>query len=263
MFRNTSRTSTKTTSVQVVLFGGVLTSAAQASTSKSLALTNASLASTSAALSSTSDAPDKQKNKQTTTRSSSAIINRGLIDYWPFNGNMFDSVTGLTMSGSFGYVTDRRGRANSAINFNGGFAYIPKCGNIKKIASIALWINFYDVTDSQNVITLNNDYYTLSIVNDRIRFWANGEVFVTSSYGINQWTHVTTTLDGSMSYLYVNGDVAWSGPHGNVIPMGSSNTCSFGWYGYDWNLKAYLDDVFFYNRALTAPEVIIVMQSGL
>ena len=167
------------------------------------------------------------------------------------------------MSGSFGYVTDRRGRANSAINFNGGFAYIPKCANADTIASLALWIYFYDVTDSQNVIDLNNDYYTLSMVNDQIRFSVNGEMYITSSYGVNEWTHIATTLDGSMSYLYVNGDVQWAGPHGIAVIMGSSNICSFGWYGYDWNLKAYLDDVFFYNRALTAPEVIIVMQSGI
>ena len=50
---------------------------------------------------------------------------------------------------------------------------------------------------------------------------------------------MVTTLDGSMSYLYVNGNVEWSGAH--ALPIAHGETCSFGSYSFsDYHL--YLDD---------------------
>ena len=194
-----------------------------------------------------------------TTPTATKAPTTGLIDYWAFNGNMYDKVSKLTMNGSFNYVNDRNGRANSAIDFAGGFAMIPSCASTS-ILTMALWIFISVLSDYANVIDLNNDYYALSSQFNQIRFFVDGQLYSTSAYGKDVWTHVATTLDGSMSYLYVNGAVEWRGPH--ALPVYRGTTCSFGWYKSGWNLYAYLDDVYFYNRALTAAEVLIVMNSN-
>ena len=196
---------------------------------------------------------------QTTTRA--IPITDGLINYWSFNGNMYDSISKLTMNGSFSYVNDRNDRANSAIDYNGGYSFIPKCANANTIQTIALWIYVTNGDGNHNLIDLNNDFYTLSIVNGQIRFWVDGQLYVTSSYGTNVWTHIATTLNGTMHYLYKNGEVTWSGPHALAVNYG--NVCSFGWYKSGWNLYAYLDDVFFFNRALNESEVITIMNSNV
>ena len=196
---------------------------------------------------------------QTTTRA--IPITDGLINFWSFNGNMYDSISKLTMNGSFSYVNDRNDRANSAIDYNGGYSFIPKCANANTIQTIALWIYVTNGDGNHNLIDLNNDFYTLSIVNGQIRFWVDGQLYVTSSYGTNVWTHIATTLNGTMHYLYKNGEVTWSGPHALAVNYG--NVCSFGWYKSGWNLYAYLDDVFFFNRALNESEVITIMNSNV
>ena len=122
---------------------------------------------------------------------------------------------------------------------------------------MAVWVYMTTASGNMDIIDLNDDYQVLCSVNNKIRFWVDGELYVTSSFDVNVWTHVVTTIDGSMSYLYKNGAQIWSGAH--ALPTEHGTTCSFGWPGSGWDLYAYLDDVYLYDRALTAAEVLIVM----
>ena len=185
----------------------------------------------------------------------------GLVDYWDFNGNTYDLNTQYTLPGLFEYVADRNDNQNSAINFNGSFAIIPNCFGASYIKSISLWILVTsNLNESQTIFDING--FSLSIVNGKLQYADTVLKDKPSKNAIKRidtkWTHIATTVDVDSTNVYVNGDLIWTGSY--ILKSVQSNECTFGSTDSSWSLNAYLDDVFFYNRALSGEEVLNIMK---
>lgn len=77
------------------------------------------------------------------------------------------------------------------------------------------------------------------------RFWLGGE-----------WYHFAVTYDGKTMKVYINGELENEQP--NAIPIAQSEADLVIGKGFDGGI----DEVGFYNRALTEDEIVILMEEG-
>ena len=206
----------------------------------------------------------------------------GLVAFYGFNGNVIDltqnGYDGLIHNGQNGTINfsiDRKGISNSAINFNsnpewnylGPFVEFQQTSNLCVDSDFS--INFFLNLSSNNirgdVINKGPDYLNgnlLSRVYDNNTL-KNGvsqvDYLFTQSDYLEGWKMITITNVGGLWSIYINGDLSSSGNIGNIsnndspyflgaMPSGGSN-------GSHWPLQGSVDDLGFWNRALTEQEI--------
>jgi len=184
-------------------------------------------------------------------------------------------------------VADRFNRPDQAYEFNNG-AYIEvpyKAALNPQAMSISLWCRRIDANSDNYLLSLNrwNGF--------KLQLQGAGKPFLTASttttifdrdaesgiVEVNKWTHVVTTyVDGTLKF-YVNGMLAkaWTDTKGTIKPIPEPvNLCIgqqlpkdvynrisasqpadyYTYYGPAF-FKGQIDDIRFYNRALTEAEV--------
>jgi hypothetical protein len=206
----------------------------------------------------------------------------GLIAYYPFSGSAND----FSGNGNDGVVhgatltTDRFGNPNSAYGFNGSnnFIEIPDNAILRPTSlTIAAWI--YSVSAGHNAIVYKSTYadatneqYALEInaanqLNGGVKRnsscqaavgWNN--VTSTQTIPTNQWSFFCMTWDDSLLKAYINGVLIATN---TSVPLGSIDNCVGGtlrlgilWQGDEAPFNGKLDDFRFYNRSLSAEEIM-------
>jgi len=118
--------------------------------------------------------------------------------------------------------------------------------------------------DPQTIIARGfvGNTWDLRLVNNMPQFWSHGSQGLQGPFAIplNEWTHLAISFDGTTKRLYVNGaEVASSGGLGPLVydapvpvTIGSDSTSNES--GNPFNGR--IDEVAFYNRALTADEIL-------
>jgi hypothetical protein len=93
------------------------------------------------------------------------------------------------------------------------------------------------------------------------------QVLSSSAVAAGQWYLVTSTWDGSVFKIYVNGELKGTN---SSVPAGLIDYCPGGtlrfgiWWSQDPGpFQGVMDDVRIYNRALSAAEIWQLYQSGL
>lgn len=197
---------------------------------------------------------------------------KGLVGHWKLDGNTKDSSAYRnhgTISGTLTPTTDRKGKANGAYVFGGGYITAPDSPSLNiqgNQVTMSAWFK-----PSVDVSAMNNTYPTLIAKRPwQVGGYAahfvrnNGEIIVQYCYTgtcphasngtpltANTWYHYVGVVDGSKLYLYINGvlvkEVTASG-----VAIGSSAGSLFG---IGQNFQGAIDDVRIYNRALSAEEV--------
>ena len=200
---------------------------------------------------------------------------KGLVGYWPFNGNANDESCGGTHNGTVSGATltaDRFGKSDSAYYFNGTTGYIsmstPWSGTN---VTFSLWLKF--AVDPYSLDTL--------VYTRLYPFWNSypGLFFQTVKGGLGShhqfffdwgawrgvftenikwksdvWYHLVMTYNGSKGNFYVNGalnnDSSFTATvTGTQFYIGKRNsTPAYPLYGT-------IDDIRIYNRELTANEI--------
>jgi hypothetical protein len=72
----------------------------------------------------------------------------------------------------------------------------------------------------------------------------------------NNWYHIVLQYDGSLFYIYVNGNQVASAPYDDFLPN-RNGAVNLGWRSdNDWKpFAGTIDDVAFYNKALTPAQI--------
>jgi hypothetical protein len=228
----------------------------------------------------------------TTTSFAQIDLKNGLIACYPFNGNARDesgndnngTINGATL------ITDRFGKANSAYNFDGG-SYIAVSPNqfTNESYTYSVWVNLDAVPSEEDnntfvaiggpgadqVLSCTNNYSTLSAKGFQSGGYNVGNPVISNNWTgvlptLNRWYHVLVTRDNVSLKLYVDGilinnnlaknstggtDAAYANP--TYVTIGSR----VGADGYFQSLRGSLDDIYIYNRAITAEEVTALYQA--
>lgn len=195
----------------------------------------------------------------------------GLVGWWPFTGNADD----LSGNGNHGMVTgatlteDRFGLANGSYSFNGA-GYITINNALLPATptsfTISIWfssntldgmlisdrgtnINWFKYMVGLNANVLKAGNYSSG---------CNNPQALTSPYADDQWNHVVTVKDfqSGIHTLYLNGNLV--AQESLLCYHSSTNGTSIGrWVGIstDGYYEGLIDDIGFWNRALTTNEI--------
>jgi hypothetical protein len=200
-------------------------------------------------------------------------LSKGLVAYYPFNGNAND-LSGNGYHGEVGATTsisnDRFGVASKAYLFDGGTLGGIEAQNTEGLNfsggkfTVSTWIQSSvlqidnsiagkHVADSQNG-------YGLGIWQDSPTFYVGSDprLQAAQTYSDGRWHHVVGTWDGTRMALYINGilDVSknWSYSNFNSARFMIGQSVGINPHG-GGRFIGKIDDVRLYDRALSAAEV--------
>jgi len=213
-------------------------------------------------------------------------IYSGLIVWYKADGNMVDSSgrgNNATVNFSAGYVNDRLGNANSAIDISS--ANYVNCGNPSDIqalsnqVTISMWVNqdagnwglFSPLVNKwagNGLYMAIDNYYDIGAQQqmNRVRWRVNGTTFINSNTNVpyNTWHHIVCTYNGSQLRIYQNGVLTGSLNHTGTITNNGVNlqigrqANGLGNAQYDGRW----DEVRIYNRALNPDEVMTLYNNN-
>ncbi|MGH7195815.1 MAG: LamG domain-containing protein [Candidatus Saccharimonadales bacterium] len=213
---------------------------------------------------------------------------KGLVGYWPLNGNAKDATpyadNGTFLNGA-AYTADREGQANSAARINGNNSYvsIPDKPNLEYTGgnfSVSAWVK-PNANVSDNAFIISKPWNSNGSYNYCIVYYPNGSIALrldarsnpyllnaTTTIPANQWSLVSFTITSSGAVtIYINGVASGSGQDtitnwnpiskkqrplaiGTLYPYGS------GWSGNpNFTFNGSISDVRVYNRAISAAEI--------
>ena len=260
--QTSSSTSTSTQTSSSTSTSTETSSSTQTSTST---VTSSSTSTSTQTSSSTSTSTKTSSSTSTSTSTNTIDITKiGLTNYWSFNGDMYDSAQGVTINPTVlvTYVPDRRGRANSAINFNKNAVKMGASPISANFISTLWWFYQLNQASQSLVIDCYADGLYFNVLSNfgYVLLYEKG-VFVLNagSLPLNVWTHVAIVHDGTNVILYINGVNVNSVAHAN--PTGTA-ICCFGYcnpYAPTDPIQAYLDDFRVYNIPLSSTLVNAIM----
>ena len=218
------------------------------------------------------DVPDMQRFMTGYILELQVDLDRGLVAYYPFNGNANDEsgngndgeVNGATL------VKDRYGNSGKAYSFDGvdDNIEVPETEGFESNAhTISGWIyatSFRSEIFGKDGEDSGSRQWFIETASDgritTIVWHAGGDTRNTSGSKIelNKWVNVMTTWDGSTHSLFINGklenkELANGELANGDQPFRIGGGAPSGFEGY---FKGKIDDVRFYNRALSESEVV-------
>jgi len=197
-----------------------------------------------------------------------AITTRNLQQHYDFSNLICyeegdTSIRNLANTSQTAVITN----TSSAISYNSQIGYlewtgnsnayidIPDTGNMAKF-SLSTWV-WNDPTGSNSRHSILRNFW--EIVDTSIQFWSysfDDDYWRSSGSGAvpyNEWTHITTTWDGSVIRHYINGVLYWT--DSNTSGGTSENMYHFGGYGGRM-LDGRYATLSVYNDTLTDQEIL-------
>lgn len=203
----------------------------------------------------------------------------GLVGYWSFNDGAGtkagdSSGNGLTgtLNGAAGannlpqWITGKLGKA---LSFDGTDDSVSISDNPLMDGNsftFSAWVYSNSIGTEQLVFSNDNGSigWHLEVYNSRVimQIYPGGTwTYSTNPLTSNTWYHIAVTYNsGSVTY-YLNGAQNGTASYSYTVPTGLTKYIGLFFSGaYPWNGK--IDDVRFYNRALSATEIKSIYQSS-
>ena len=200
-------------------------------------------------------------------------LSKGLVAYYPFNGNANDESgngNNGTINGASS-ATDRTGLADSAVAF-GGSNHITVSDSTQlkpNKGSISFWVKANSWSTSDGLADLigkdgnesGRQYVLQAFPDGRIRsavFTGDGTLNYSDSTVVaatNTWHHITQVWEGTSQSAYLNGILIAASPAVGNLAQGSSPVQIGGNPLVGSSLDGSMDDVRIYNRALNSSDV--------
>lgn len=203
-------------------------------------------------------------------------ISTGLVGYWTMDEDSLLSSNTIRDYSPYGntgtiygatFTTDRKGKANSAMSFDGVNDYID-CGTPIIPAgdfSISAWCY------NKGVISDYNSICGQYKAGQKGRMWFGfqksafgyriGEETETVSVEYNKHLHCVITREGTTVKVYLNGNLVITRTAADSIYQGA-NTIIGSYDSTAGRFNGSIDDVRIYNRALSAEEITFLYNSS-
>ncbi|MHC4727086.1 MAG: LamG domain-containing protein [Planctomycetota bacterium] len=198
----------------------------------------------------------------------------GLVAWYRFDGNADDSSGNEIHGTEMGDPTYEAGVFGQAISLDGDGDYVD-CGldpklDITEFLTFTYWIKVVEFDKEWNTVLARGDDSWRSSRAGTNNFMeaAVGGTAGNWTYGVTdvddgEWHHIGWVYDGTMNYLYLDGEIDATEENSGEITVSSyplwigDNSQATGrfWTGL-------IDDVLIFNRALTQEEIQIVMLSS-
>lgn len=199
------------------------------------------------------------------------------------DGNGFDIAGGAHMYNgvNVGNAENRFNVPNKAIVFAYGFYSLPPAVYITQSDyTVTVWVKISKVTAQASIFDFGNDFILNEHKADNFVFevsaamrltpyaclYQNGKYFWLSSssvlLNVNTWYHLALVFERDTWYIYRNGFIIAtrpSTPQLNNIIRSKSFIGRNNWFPGDEPLIGVMDDMRIYHKALSATEIIQVM----
>ena len=205
-------------------------------------------------------------------------LSKGLVAYYPFNGNA-DDESGNERNGvatAITYDTDITGQpASSAVFANGSAVDIPSLTGFQfRPVTYSLWVYFSNIQSNRETTLIGRKrawaqsdggvtVETRWAVNNELKYSTGGTIITSGfEFDIGQWYHIVFTQDAqSEASFYVNGELLSSQPFTAVqdtdtfpFRLGAESALD-GISSGEGIFNGQMDKVRIYDRALSAQEV--------
>ncbi|MEP3387830.1 MAG: LamG-like jellyroll fold domain-containing protein [Reichenbachiella sp.] len=157
-----------------------------------------------------------------------------------------------------GYTSDRFNDANRAYNFDGSNDYF-QVSNLSANMSgdpgaITFWVKINSTSSNEGLIGTNGSFGVE--IRKRGRLSVNGFQYSSQSISAGIWSHIAIVQTGSGLNCYINGSkLTESNTSTSWLPSDTNKRIEIGKDGSNY-FPGSLDDIRFYNRALTDSEVL-------
>jgi hypothetical protein len=206
---------------------------------------------------------------------SAAPIPPGLIALWRGETDASDLIGGH--HGAFFAGTEATvpsvtasGKVGGAFNFNGKVhVRVPDSAALKPAQlTVEVWVFPTAVPNNSPQTIIARGFYVktwdLRLTNNMPQFWLHGGQGLEgpSAIPLNEWTHLAITYDGLVKRLYVNGAQVASREqlgallYDAAVPITIGSDFESNNSGNHFNGR--IDEVAFYNRALTAEDILSI-----
>ena len=199
----------------------------------------------------------------------------GLIAQWQFDEDLLDASPNLfdaALYGDANYSSSICKSGTHSLNFDGSTNALqlpPACANLSNL-TICLWVYLRDrSTTWQRLFDFGNGTdqymfltpYSGSDMRLVLKDGGDEQILSTTKLGAT-WRHVAVTLDDDSAKLYVDGELQAASADITIRPSDFQPALNYvgrSQYAADPLLKANIDDLRIYNRALSAEEINSVM----
>lgn len=170
------------------------------------------------------------------------------------------------------------GKVGQAFSFDGidDFVNVPDASTLNpNRLTIEAWVNMSSYKSGGSIIVAKDDNtnglrdYLFQVVGDELRFtifFTDGTraTAVGQGLALNTWHHVGATYDGSAAKIYIDGSLV-----GSAAGVGNANNTatpfrigSTNQTGQPRFFAGKIDDLSFYDRALSAAEIMSIYNAG-
>lgn len=198
-------------------------------------------------------------------------INKGLIAYYPFNSNTYDSINSNhgILHGAIS-TTDRFGNENSAYQFDGWDDYISisnssELENIERELTLSVWFNTFSyyngwavIMGKSNIKKPSSEQYSF-YYNSNGDIYFNNEIIAKRRIDSNKWYHFTLSYKDKQVNCYLNGKKIGS----KEVKLGvvkNSLAIDIGRHipGATEFYNGIIDDIRIYNRKMSENEIAML-----